>query len=39
MCISDRDIKEAIEREVAHIPNNWQVIPLSVDRNGAMVID
>lgn len=39
MCISDRDIKEAIEREVKHIPNNWQVVPLSVDRNGAMVID
>ncbi|MBQ9745303.1 MAG: homoserine kinase, partial [Clostridia bacterium] len=39
MCISDRDISKAIEREVASLPNNWKVYPLSVDKNGAMVID
>ena len=39
MCISDKDISKEIEREVAHIPHNWKVFPLTVDRNGAMVID
>lgn len=39
MCISDKDIAADIEREVKNIPNNWKVYPLTVDRNGAMVID
>ena len=39
MCISDKDIAKDIEREIARIPNNWKVFPLTVDRNGAMVID
>jgi homoserine kinase len=39
MCISDKDISSDIEREIANIPNNWKVYPLTVDRNGAMVID
>jgi homoserine kinase len=39
MCISDKDISGDIEREIANIPNNWKVYPLTVDRNGAMVID
>ena len=39
MCISDKDIAADIEREIKNIPNNWKVYPLTVDRNGAMVID
>jgi len=39
MCISDRDIAEDIQREVRNLPHNWKVYPLTVDRNGAMVID
>jgi homoserine kinase len=39
MCISDKDIAADIEKEVKNLPNNWKVFPLTVDRNGAMVID
>ena len=38
-CISDKDISAEIEKEIKDIPNNWKVFPLSVDKNGAMVID
>lgn len=39
MCISDKDISAEIEKEIKNIPNNWKVYPLTVDKNGAMVID
>lgn len=38
MCISDKDISADIEKEVKDILGNWKVYPLSVDKDGAIVV-
>lgn len=38
MCISDKDITDALKENLKSLPNNWKVYPLAVDFNGAMIV-
>ncbi len=38
MCISDKDISQALRENIQKLPHNWKVYPLSIDTHGAKIM-